>query len=65
MSKVLVTTSPFGQYDKKPIDILQKAKIDFELNDYGRKLTEQELIELISDTEPFHEEMTFNLSVLE
>ena len=49
MSKVLITTSPFGEYDKKPIDILEKAKIDFQLNDRGRKLTEQELIERIRD----------------
>ena len=49
MSKVLITTTPFGEYDKKPIDILEKAKIDFQLNDRGRKLTEQELIERVRD----------------
>ena len=49
MSKVLITTSPFGEYDKKPIDILEKAKIDFQLNDRGRKFTEQELIERVRD----------------
>jgi hypothetical protein len=39
-------------------DILEKFK-DY-LSTY-----QQELIELVSDTEPFHEEITFNLSVLE
>jgi D-3-phosphoglycerate dehydrogenase len=49
MSRVLITTVPFGDKDRSPIDKLENAGIDYVINPIGRKLTEQELAEMIGD----------------
>lgn len=49
MSKVLITTSPFGEYDKFPIEMLEKCEVDYVLNPFKRRVTEEELGELIQD----------------
>lgn len=49
--KVLITTVPFGQIDRKPIELLEAIPIDYEINPLGRKLTENELAELVSDVD--------------
>ncbi len=49
MPKVLITTVPFGAIDGSPIAKLQSAGIDYVINPIGRKLTEQELAEMIGD----------------
>ena len=46
--KVLITTVPFGE-DRHPIDLLEKYNIDYVINPIGRKLTEDELAEMVSD----------------
>ncbi len=57
--KVLITTVPFGERDKAPIDLLNNAGLDFSINPLGRKLSENDLLEmlpgfdiLIAGTEP-------------
>lgn len=49
MSKVLITTVPFGDKNRLPIELLENAQIEFLINPLGRKLTEDELVEMISD----------------
>jgi len=64
MSKVLVTTVPFGDKNSQPLDQLQAAGIEYLINPIGRKLKEDELAEMISDfdvliagTEPITEKV--------
>lgn len=45
---VQVTTSTFGKAGSKPVDYLNSKGIPFKTNPYGRKLTEDEAIEVIS-----------------
>ncbi len=49
MAKVLITTVPFGENNRLPLDLLEKAKIQYQINPYGKKLTEDQLSELIRD----------------
>lgn len=49
MSKVLITTVPFGDKNRLPLDQLEAAGIDHVINPLGRKLKEDELAELVSD----------------
>jgi D-3-phosphoglycerate dehydrogenase / 2-oxoglutarate reductase len=49
MSKVLVTTVPFGDKNRLPIDLLKKSNIEYILNPLNKKLSENELAEIISD----------------
>jgi len=60
--RVLVTTHPFGEIDRDPIELLEKHGIPFTLNPVKRRLREQELAEmigpyeaLIAGTEPITE----------
>lgn len=64
MSKVLITTVPFGDKNSQPLDQLQAAGIEYLINPIGRKLKEDELAEMISDfdvliagTEPITEKV--------
>lgn len=64
MSKVLITTVPFGDKNSQPLDQLKAAGIDYLVNPIGRKLKEDELAEMISDfdvliagTEPITEKV--------
>ena len=41
--RVLVTTHPFGEIDRDPIELLEKQGIPFTLNPVKRRLREQEL----------------------
>ena len=47
--KVLITTVPFGEKDRLPLKLLEGAGIKYVINPYNKKLTEGELIELVSD----------------
>ena len=49
MSKVLITTVPFGDKDPLPLQLLDEAGIDYLINPIGRKLQEDELAEMICD----------------
>jgi D-3-phosphoglycerate dehydrogenase / 2-oxoglutarate reductase len=43
MKKVLITTVPFGEKDRTPLDVLESN------NPLNNKLTEDELLSLVSD----------------
>jgi D-3-phosphoglycerate dehydrogenase len=49
MSKVLITTVPFGDKNRLPLEILKDAGIEYLINPLGRKLKEEELVEMVSD----------------
>ena len=51
MSKVLITTVPFGDKNRYPLDLLEKEGIDYLINPLGKKLTEDELAGLVRDCE--------------
>lgn len=51
MAKILVTTVPFGQHNRLPLDLLDSLKSDYLINPIGRKLLESELVSLVSDVE--------------
>jgi len=44
---VAVSVSSFAQADKAPMELLEKAGVKITLNPYGRKLTEDEIMELL------------------
>ena len=49
MAKALITTVPFSDKNKSPIELLEKAGIDYVINPIGRKLKEDELAEMVAD----------------
>jgi D-3-phosphoglycerate dehydrogenase len=49
MSKVLITTVPFGNKNRLPIELLESAGIECLINPLNKKLTEDELLEIVSD----------------
>ena len=64
MPKALITTVPFGEKDRLPIDLLENAGIDYLVNPISRKLTEDELADMVADfdvliagTEPITEKV--------
>ena len=52
MNKVLVTTSSFGKDDPSIITSLEEAGFEVVLNPYGRKLTEEEVLNLLLEVKP-------------
>jgi D-3-phosphoglycerate dehydrogenase len=51
MPKVFISTSSFAEYDKLPLKLLQDAGIASQANPYGRKLTEDECLNLFRDAD--------------
>lgn len=49
MFRVLITTVPFGEIDRAPLNLLERFNIDYVINPLNKKLTEGELLELITD----------------
>jgi len=49
--KALVTTVPFGAEDQTPLKILEKGGVEYLVNPLNKKLTEEELMELVSDVD--------------
>jgi D-3-phosphoglycerate dehydrogenase len=47
--KALITTVPFADKNRLPIDRLNAADIDYVINPIGRKLKENELAEMVAD----------------
>jgi len=47
--KVLITTMPFADKDRLPIELLEMAEIDYQINPLNKKLTEDELVDMVSD----------------
>lgn len=50
-ARVLITTIPFGEVDRRPLELLDEAGVEYIINPVGRKLRENELAELIGDVE--------------
>jgi len=48
-SKIFISTIPFASSNKSPLELLEKHNIDYEINDLGRKITENELFNKIKD----------------
>jgi D-3-phosphoglycerate dehydrogenase / 2-oxoglutarate reductase len=51
MSKILITTVPFGDKNKLPLELINENNIEYLINPLNKKLTENELMELVSDFE--------------
>ena len=49
MPKVLITTVPFGAINRLPLDLLENANIEYVINPFNKKLTEDQLVGLITD----------------
>jgi D-3-phosphoglycerate dehydrogenase len=49
--RVLITAAPFGEIDRLAIDRLEAAGCAVTLNPFGRRLTEAELAQLVSEVE--------------
>lgn len=71
MPKALITTVPFGDKNRLPLELLETAGIEYLINPLGRKLKEDELAEMVSDfdvliagTEPITEKVMANASRL-
>lgn len=45
MKKIFVSTAPFSEFDRRPVDILSGAGIELRVNPTTRKMSERELIE--------------------
>lgn len=45
--KIAITTSSFSQFSREPLRLLEEKGIAYQLNPHGRKLTEDEAIELL------------------
>ena len=48
---MLITTIPFGDKDRLPLDLLESAGIEYQINPFNKKLTEDQLSEIIPDFE--------------
>ena len=51
MAKVLITTVPFAVHNRLPLDLLEGIGVDYIINPTGRRLTEDELADLVGDSE--------------
>ena len=51
MSEALITTVPFAQQNRLPIEMLDSAGISHRINPLGRRLTEHELADLVGDAD--------------
>ena len=49
MPKALITTVPFGDKNRFPLEQLEEANIDYLINPLNKKLTENELAEMVTD----------------
>ena len=44
MARILITTAPFGEQIRLPIDLLDQLGIEYLINPYGEKLNENQLM---------------------
>jgi D-3-phosphoglycerate dehydrogenase / 2-oxoglutarate reductase len=49
MAKVLITTVPFANNNHLPLDLLKENNFDYLINPLNKKLTEDELVEMVRD----------------
>lgn len=47
--KALITTVPFADKNRLPLELLENAGIEYVINPYNKKLTEDQLAELVAD----------------
>jgi D-3-phosphoglycerate dehydrogenase / 2-oxoglutarate reductase len=47
--RVLVTTVPFGEADRRSLELLQNAGAEYVINPLGRRLKEEELVGMVAD----------------
>lgn len=52
MNRILITPSIFGKDDPLPLNLLQNAGYEAIVNPYGRRLTEEEVLNLIVEVKP-------------
>jgi D-3-phosphoglycerate dehydrogenase len=71
MPKVLITTVPFGEKNRLPLDLLENAGIEYLKNPFNKKITEDQLTKIIFDfdaiiagTEPITEQVLDRASKL-
>jgi len=71
MPKALITTVPFGDKNRLPLELLESSEIDYLINPLNKKLTEDELAEMVTDfdviiagTEPITAKVMDNASNL-
>jgi len=64
MFKALITTVPFADKDRLPLQLLDSAEVEYLINPLNKKLTEDELVEMVTDfdviiagTEPITEKV--------
>ena len=64
MAKVLITTIPFGEKNRLPLDLLEKAGIKYLKNPFNKKITGDQLADIVTDfdaiiagTEPITEKV--------
>ena len=65
--KALITTVPFASINELPLELLKAAEIEYLINPLDKKLTEDELFNLVSDfdiiiagTEPISQKVINN-----
>ena len=49
MAKVLITTVPFGEKNRLPLELLENANISYLINPFKKKLTEMQLADIVTD----------------
>ena len=71
MAKVLITTIHFGDRDHLPLNLLENAGIEYLINPFNKKITEDQLTDIITDfdaiiagTEPITEKVMNSASNL-
>jgi D-3-phosphoglycerate dehydrogenase / 2-oxoglutarate reductase len=47
--KALITTVPFGDKNRLPLELLENSRIEYLINPLGKKLIEMELADMVSD----------------
>ena len=69
MFKIAITTTSFGKYDEKPLELLKSKGYEVIFNTYGRMLKKNEIIEIcrnaigiIAGTERFDADILENLT---
>ncbi|MFN3144924.1 MAG: phosphoglycerate dehydrogenase [Paracoccaceae bacterium] len=51
MTKIFISTVPFGERNKLPLELLEGAGHEFVINPIGRRLREEEIAEQVADAE--------------
>ena len=49
--RILITTVPFAVHAKIPLELLTESGCEYVINPLGRKLTEQDLFDMVDDFE--------------